>query len=359
MKKTLFVTLGIMLFLTACQDSVQEAEPVVRPVRIDEVGFKDGAAVRTFSGTAVTDKIINLSFRSGGIVKRFDARIGQRVRRGQLVGELDNVSARLAYEQSVSTLNSATSQLNTAKLTFNRTSSLYENGSASLSEFEAAKNGLNTAQANVESAQRSVEIQREQIRYGYIYAPSSGIIASVNTEVNENVSAGQVVAILNAGSEMEISLGIPESVINGISNGMEVDISFASLDVQVHRGVVSEVSPSVDVNTSTYPVRIAIQDPSSDIRSGMAANVSFSFDDSDSIQGLVVPANAVGEDGAGRFVFVIVEDANSGAVVRKQHVKLGALSSEGFEVLDGLQHGEKIVTAGLQTLLDGQAVRIQ
>ncbi|MEL6483262.1 MAG: efflux RND transporter periplasmic adaptor subunit, partial [Bacteroidota bacterium] len=73
---------------------------------------------------------------------------------------------------------------------------------------------------------------------------------------------------------------------------------------------------------------------------------------------LVVPAYAVGEDSNGRFVF-LVEDKGETTTVKKHPIKVGNLSSEGFEVVSGLSVGQKIATAGLQTLLNGQEVKLQ
>ena len=355
---TLWIT-GIAILLAGCGAEEPEKASVLRPVTYQEVGYSGGGNIRTFSGTAETDKVIDLSFRTSGILTRFDVRLGQEVKKGQLLAQLDNVQARLAYEQSLSSLNSAASQMNTTKLNFERVRSLYEKGSASLSDFENAKNSFRTAEASYESAERSVAIQREQVGYAFIYAPENGIIASVNAEVDENVSAGQPVAVLNAGADMEISLGLPESVITRVQNNTEVDITFTSLPGDSFKGICTEVSPSVDPNTATYPVRVRVIDPTDDIRSGMTANVTFNFDAAtaspESV--LIVPAKAVGEDGNGRFVFLL-EDQGASARVKKQTVQVGSLTSDGFEVLDGLQAGQKIATAGLQTLLNGQEVRL-
>ena len=346
-------------FFAGCSEDEPEPEKVLRPVVYHEVGFAGVGLARTFSGTAQTEKVIDLSFRSSGIVTRFDIRLGQRVRRGQLLAELDNVQARLAYEQAVTSLNSAASQMNTAKLNFERVRSLYEKGSASLSDFESAKNSFRTAEASYESAQRSVSIQEEQISYAYIYAPENGIIASVTAEVDENVTAGQPVAVLNAGTEMEISLGLPESVITRVQAEAPVEIAFTSLFGQQFSGVVTEVSPSVDPNTATYPVRVRILDPTSDVRSGMTANVTFQFDMAENPSAsLIVPARAVGEDDGGRYVLILDEDGST-TRVRKQPVEVGALTVEGFEIVEGLAAGQKIATAGLQTLLNGQEVKLQ
>lgn len=346
--------------MVSCGSDEEKSAKVVRPVQYQEVDYLSGKMVRTFSGTARTGKIINLSFRNNGIIVKFDIKLGQKVKKGQLLAQLDNVQSRLAHEQSLSSLNSASSQMNTAKLAFDRTRSLYEKGSSPLSEFESAKNSYRTAQASYESAKRSVTIQEEQIRYGFLYAPEDGIISSVKTEIDENVSPGQQIAVLNAGADMEISLGLPESVINSIQQGLNVKISFSALPGKDFKGIVSEVSPSVDPNTATYPVRIIISNSSQDVKSGMAANVSFDFGLKKPNENVVViPARAVGEDGQGRFVFLINENNDNFATVQKTRITIGALTAEGFEIESGVEAGQKIATAGLQTLLDGQEVRLK
>ena len=347
------------LLLIGCGAEEKKEETALRPVKYMEIGFLGKGESRTFSGTARTDKIINLSFRSSGIITQFDLKLGQVVKKGQLLAKLDNVQARLAYEQSITQLNSAASQVNTAKLSLNRVRTLYEKGSTSLSDFEAAKNSFRNAEESYKSAKRGVEIQQEQINYGYIYAPEDGTIASVTAEIDENVSPGQAVAVLNAGTDMEITLGIPESIINGVNVDMDVVVDFTSIEEDGFKGKVSEVAPAVDTNTSTYPVRVIVTNPSDAIKSGMAANVTFDFGNNSVAETvLVVPAHAVGEDSNGRFVFLVEGEGQTGKV-KKQGVQLGNLTAQGFEVTSGLSSGQKIAVAGLQTLLDGQEVRLQ
>lgn len=344
-----------VLLVSACGGEETQEAKVLRPVVFQEVGYEVALQSRTFSGTAETDKVINLSFRNNGIITLFNIRLGQVVRKGQLLAQLDNVQARLALEQAQASLTSAESQMNTAKLGYDRIRSLYEKGSASLSDFENAKNSWQTAQSSYASAQRSVEIQKEQINYGYIYAPENGVIAAVNAEIDENVSPGQVVAVLNAGNEMTIAMGIPESVINQVRECSNVSVTFPALANQRFDGQVTEVSPAVDRNTATYPVKVTLLAPTEDVKSGMAANVTYSFGQS-SENALIIPAKAVGEDSKGRFVFLVNGQSGGEGTIQKQHVQIGELTPAGFEVLGGLKEGQKIATAGLQTLLDGQEV---
>ena len=359
--KNKILILGLLLantFFMSCKGDANEEKPPLRPVSFQEVGYFGGEATRTFSGTAKTDKVVNLSFRNNGIITEFNLRIGQTVKKGELLAKLDNVQSRLNYENSLSSQNSAQSQMNTAKLSLNRVRLLFEKGSTSLSDYEAAKNSYRTAVASYESSKRSVAIQQEQIRYGFIYASEDGIIAQVNAEIDENVAAGQRIAVLNAGTDMEIALSLPENVINQVKENMTVEINISSLQNKKFKGKITEVSPSVDQSTSTYPVRIRITNPTEKIKSGMSANVTIQFiDEMPKTKILVIPAKAVGEDANGNFVFLI-EESGDKTEVKKQPITIGKLTSEGFAVEEGLTAGQKIAIAGLQTLLDGQEVKI-
>ena len=91
----------------------------------------------------------------------------------------------------------------------------------------------------------------------------------------------------------------------------------------------------------------------------MAANVKFSFGKISDEDLLIVPVSAVGEDSKGRFVFLVEPESDKIGLIRKQHIKIGELTNEGFVVIEGLSAGQEVATAGLQTLLDGQNVKIK
>ncbi|WP_298501650.1 efflux RND transporter periplasmic adaptor subunit [uncultured Maribacter sp.] len=355
----IILTLLLTLFFDSCKEQVEKKEEVLRPVNYRVVGTSDAQKIRSFSGVAKAGDEIELSFRSNGIMTTFNAKVGQQVKKGDLIAKLDNVQANLAYEQSVSALNSANSAMKTSKSALTRIKNLYEKGSQSLSDYETAKNNYESALDQYESAKRNKSIQQSQISYGYIYAPKDGTIASTNGSVNENVASGSVIAVLNAGTDINIEVGLPESVINKVKQGMEVEVNISSLG-EVLIGNVFEVSPIVDANSATYPVKIDVLS-NKDIKPGMAANVIFNFTTGEELNDntLIIPVKAVGEDGDGNFVFVIETKDDKTGTVRKQTIEVGELTSDGFKIKSGVKNGDKIATAGLQTLLDGQKVRLQ
>lgn len=361
MKSIYFIALGlfIVIFESCGNKNGEVKNERYRPVKYQEVSYSGIGQIRSFNGIARSDKEINLSFRTSGILTTLNISTGQTVSEGDLLARIDNSEAQLSLEQSLSSLNSSKANLNTVTSTLERTRTLFEKGSASLSDYENAKSAFASAKANYESAKRSVEIQQKQVGYGIIYSPADGIIASKNVENNENVSAGQIIAVLNAGSFMEVSLGLPENVINRVYKGMKVTANFPALQGRNYNGVVNEISPSVQEGSATYPVRIKLTGATNDVKSGMAAHIKFEFTKTDNRESLIVPIAAVGEDSKGNFVFVIEKQDENIGIIKKQHFKVGTLSPVGFEVISGLRPGQLVATAGLQSLLDGQKVSLK
>ncbi|WP_066630947.1 efflux RND transporter periplasmic adaptor subunit [Labilibacter marinus] len=355
------LSLLFLFIFGACKSKEEKKEEIIKPVRYEIVSKLNAQKVRNYSGVASASNEIELSFRSSGIVSVLKAKVGQKVRKGDLLMSLDNVQAKLAYEQSVSALKSAQSAMNTAKSSLERSKALYEKGSHSLSDYETAKNSFQSALDKFESAKRKKDIDQSQINYGYIYAPKNGVLASVDISINETVGSGQVVAVLNAGDDVHVSVGVPENAINKINIGMTTKVIFSSIEDQDFEGNIIEISPIVDPNTSTFPVKIDIPKPANVIKPGMVANVIFTFGSNSNQESnqLVVPVKAVGEDSDGNFVMLIEATNDNIGVIKKQTISLGELTNEGFVVKSGLTEGQKIATAGLQTLLDKQKVKLQ
>ncbi len=354
--------LVIFIGFSSCKEKEETKQEVLRPVKYEVVGTSDAQSIRTLSGTAKAMDAIALSFQSGGIITKVNHWKGAKVKKGDVIARLDNIEANLAYEQSVSALNSARSSMNTAKSSLDRVKSLYEKGSNSLSDYEQAKNSYQSALDQFESAKRNKSIQARQLSYGVIRAPKDGVIAWTDGAVNEQVSAGHTFAELNAGEGLKVEVGLPEGIVNKVEVDMQTKLKFTAIDNKEFDGRVFEVSPSIDPNSSTYITAVEIVNPIPEIKPGMATNVTFDFTTEQNeakSNALIIPVKAVGEDGNGNFVFIIESEDGKSGVVKKQAIEIGELTVSGFEVKSGLKAGDKIATAGLQTLLDGQKVRLQ
>lgn len=352
---------SFLLLITSCKDKVVEKKEVIKPIKYQVVGTSDAQKIRTFSGTVKAGDEIELSFRTSGIITKLNVKVGQKVKKGDLIARLDNVQANLAYEQAKSAVNAAQSAMNTSKSNLARVKSLFEKGSNSLSDYENAKNSYQAALDQFETAKRNRSIQSSQIGYGIIRAPKSGIIASKNVDLNENVSSGKTIAVLNAGKEINIVVGLPENTINKVKLGMLTTIEFSSIGNKNLKGKIIEIAPIIDVNSSTYPVKMEIINATDAIKPGMTSNVTFNFGEENKAKNktLVIPVKSVGEDGEGNYVFLVESTDGKLGTVKKHTIKIGELTEAGFEIKSGLNAGDKIATAGLQSLLDGQKVKLQ
>ncbi len=356
-----YIVIALILLFAQCKEKEEAKEEVLRPVKYMTVGAAQADQVREFTGTAKAGNEIELSFRETGVIQRANVKKGQRVTEGTLIASLDNVEANLNYERSLTELSSAESAMNTSKAELDRVKTLYEKGSTPLKDYQSAKNNYQNALSQYEAAIRNRDLQKSRIGYGFIYAPSDGIIADTQGKVGERVQTGHVFAILNAGDQKKVELELAENVINRVVVGMQVEVRFSSLPDQTFTGTVIEISPITSSNSGTYPVDIEIENPTEQILPGMAARVTFNFTTSlsDRPEAIVVPIKAVGEDSNGNYVYLIESDDATTGTVRRTPVEIGEVTAGGFEIESGLEPGQLIATAGLQTLLDGQKVKLK
>ncbi len=357
--KQLIVSFMISAILISCGSKEEAKEEVIRPVMYEKVVLGGGVQQRTFSGTAISGTETRMSFKVSGNIQSLRVKDGDEVQKNQLLVTLDNSDFQLQYEQADASVKNADAVEKQAKSNYERVRSLYENGSTSLSDFENAKANFESAKANESSAKKSRKLARAQLDYCKLYAPIEGTVSSLSAEVNENVSAGQTIMVLSSEGDLEVNLGLPESYITNVNVQDQVEISFSALQGEVFQGVVSEVSFSINSQTATYPVVVKLLGDTKSLRPGMAASVTFSINTSKPGQPdlLMVPVQAVGEDEQGNFVFTL-EATEEHYLIKRRTVTVGQLTAGGFEIADGLEEGELIATAGLQTLLEDMKVKL-
>ena len=109
---------------------------------------------------------------------------------------------------------------------------------------------------------------------------------------------------------------------------------------------------------TTFPVTVQLVSETEDVRSGMGADVTFTFGSADERERYLVPPQSVLEDRDGRFVYIVEPSESDRGVVRRKVVKVGELTGEGLEVLEGLSDGDRVVTAGVSRIHDGLEVKL-
>ncbi|MEO1515807.1 MAG: efflux RND transporter periplasmic adaptor subunit [Bacteroidota bacterium] len=375
MKYSVYASLVALLFLGSCgTEEAPEIKESIRPVRFAKVTKSLASSVNTFSGITQSSKEVNLSFKVSGTVNRLNVKVGDRVRKGQVIASLDAVDYSLEYDRALANeknaetqIKSAQTQRVTTKSTFERIEKLYENNSVPLSEYEQAKASYEAAESQYEAAQaqlvaasKQVEGARNQVSYARLTAPFSGVVTKVMVEENELVPSGNPIAELSTDSRPEVRVGVPETYISKVRKNQTVEIIFSILPDKKFKGTISEVAFSSG-GTSTYPITIQIDQPSPDIRPGMAASVIFSATNQSpsktDVAVVIAPPKAIGEGVDGNFVFVLQKEGEYHKV-KKTKVEIGNFLGSGFEVKKGLSEGDLVATAGLNSLLDGMQVKL-
>jgi RND family efflux transporter MFP subunit len=348
-----------LLTISGCRDEPPAREAVIRPVRFEQVFISGGKRTRTFSGVAQAGQQIDLSFKIGGTIQRVAVKMGDSVKAGDMLAQLDPQDTILEMEEAEASLLRQEADARNAAANYQRIEALYESNNTSLSELDAARAKTETAQAAVRSAEKALELAKRKARYTQLTAPADGAVAEKSISENENVQAGQVVLVLSSGSRPEVQVSIPEVLIARVKEGAHVGVSFDALPEKRFDATVREVGVASTAGGATYPVTVRLDQTDEGIRPGMAAEVDFVFKDQSDRLRFLVPAVAVGEDIHGKYAFIVKPSGDALGIARRVTVTTGALTADGLEIFDGLTDGDYLVTAGVHKLRDGQKVKFR
>ncbi len=358
-KPAMTIVLSFTLCFLGC-GSEEIVEEILRPVRYQTVFSTGGERVRTFSGVAQAGLESRLSFKVGGTITELGVKVGDQVKAGQTIARLDNSDFQLGVQQTQASLESARAQERNARSNYERVRQLYENNNASRTDLDAARAGFESASAQVKALSKQLQLARLQLEYCNLKVPVDGAIASVDVEVNENISAGRTIVQLSSGANIEVEVAIPEILISKVREGQPVTVNFDAIPGTNFSAKVTEVGVSATGFATTYPATVLLESSENEIRPGMAAEVAFQFSTEGERERLVVPSVAVGEDRNGRFVFTVeTSDEDGVGTVKRRLVVIGDFTEDGIEIFEGLADGSHVITAGMSKLSDGMRVQFE
>jgi RND family efflux transporter MFP subunit len=349
---------GSLLVGVACGPAEPPAEAQLRPVRTVTVQETGAERSRSFSGQSEAGTESRLSFKVPGTVIRVGVEVGSRVEPGDLIARLDARDYELAVQEAEAGLARARAELTAARSEYERIRRLYENRNASKSQLDSARAAFESSQASVEASEKRLEQAELRLGYTRLTAPTAGRIASVPVDRNENVQAGQPIATLTSGERPRVTVGIPEQLISQIESGDRVEVRFDALPIRSFTATVTEVAVAPLPGGATFPVTARLEDAAETVRPGMAATVTFRFRQPTRAGRFVIPAVAVSEDRRGRFVFTVEPVEPGVGVVHRQRVTVGDLTDAGMVILDGLEEGAMVVTAGISRIEEGMRVAV-
>ncbi|QDR82948.1 efflux RND transporter periplasmic adaptor subunit [Sporomusa termitida] len=348
---TVLLVLLASVSLTGCTktETAREDTPFVRSqlVRLDASG-----QAANYAGEVRGRYETQLAFQVSGKIMKRNVELGSVVQSGDVLMEIDAKDIAQTVNISSAQVASAQSQLSLAQANLERYRNLYEQGAASRMQLDQYQNAYEVALAAVRQATAQYNQGANQLGYSTLVADSAGVIAAVDAEAGQVVSAGQSVVTIVKNGEREIEINVPENRIDEMRNSQQVQVGFWALPGVTAEGKVREISPVADKVARTYKVRISLPTPPDGINLGMTANVTVAGPTD--LQAVYIPLSAVYQTGDTPQVWIIKD-----GMVSLRPIKAGAFGDGKLEVLDGLQDGDLIVTAGVQKLRAGQKVRYE
>lgn len=338
--------------LAACDDETPEAPEQVRPVRVVTAADSSGGRVVSIAGTIQSQTTVNLAFRIGGRMTERLVDVGDTVTPGEIVARLDPTDEENALRAAEASLAAANGQLSEARINYDRQRQLYERQIAARAALERAEQVLSTTQGAADAAQAQVGIARRRLEDTVLYADSGGVVTEIGAEPGEVVAAGRMIVQKSRDGGLDAVLDVPAAILEASPPDPDVTVSLSLNPAVTAAGRVREIAPRADPTTGTFRVRIGLIDPPEEMRLGSTVVGRTTFG---GLGGIELPSSAL-TTGDGTPAVWVVDPATS--TVSMRPIGVARFNPATVTVSDGVAPGDIVVTAGVQTLRPGQAVRL-
>lgn len=216
---------------------------------------------------------------------------------------------------------------------------------------------IDQAQAQVAQAQAEIRVAEVQLQDTKVLAPFAGIVGDIPVKIGDYVGKGNDLTTITKNDLLELNLSIPLSQSAKLQIGLPVEILDAQGKV-IATSKVNFISPNVNPNTQAVLIKANFPNNSGDLLNRQFIRARIIWDNR---PGILIPVTAITRLGGETFVFVAENNPQSPAgtpalVARQKPIKLGSIQGNNYQVLEGLQAGEQIVTSGILNLTDGTPI---
>ncbi len=348
----LSLTIAFALLLSACSKPAAPEEPI-RSVKVMTVGPQPLQSGLEYAAEVRARVESRLGFRVGGKLIARTAELGQRVKAGQVLAQLDPQDLKLAADAARSQVAAARTNLDLAAADFKRYQALKEQNFISAAELERRDTTLKAAQAQFDAAQSQLSAQSNQAAYANLVADSAGVVTAVLAEVGQVVAAGSPVVQLAQDGPRDAVFVVPEDKVAALKVGSSVAVRVWAGNA-TQNAVVREVAASADPVTRTFTVKAALP-AAADLALGSTVSVLPSSLQHSGLEVIKLPTTALRQQGQATVVWVL--DTTT-MTVRLQPIQVATADGNEVVVASGLTPGMQVVTAGVHVLNPGQKVTI-
>lgn len=344
-QKKILLWACLALSLVSCSTQSETKNKTEKKVETAEVqNVVHEAMERTYSFISRPYKTVELSFRVGGPIKRFDAQSGKFYRKGEVIATIDSRDFIIRKDE-------AEAVYRQAKAEFQRITNLYEQDNISGSAYEKAKADHARAKAAYETAEN--ELQDTQL-----VAPFDGYVQEIKIEQHQDVKATVPVLSFIDLSRIKVEAYIPEDVAKAFHRKKNIPchVSFTGLEGQQYEATETFISQTAMDNNISFLLTAIVENKDNSLFGRMSGEVSLPVFSASGKTTVFVPQTAVFCPTASNAAVWKVDKENR---VQRAAVKLGdAYGKNQIEILSGLDVGDRIVTSGIYALSENEQISI-
>ncbi len=360
MKRNKFITalFALSLLIVSCGSDhktsvAQNMDPVA--VKISNLQADNENPFVTASGKIEAANSANLSTRTMGYVNKTYVKVGDKVRKGQLLISINNADLQAKRAQVNANITKANAAFTIAEKDYNRFKNLFAHNSASQKEMDDITAHYEMAKAGLEAANQMKNEIDAQFAYVNIRSPFNGVVTNKFIEVGDMANPGVPLIAVESPKYFKVIAMVPESDISQIKSGTKVNVLVKSINKMVS-GKVTEVSTSAKNTGGQYLVKVVLNKTDASILSGMFATVQFPVEkNTNTVSIVLIPTTAIVKNGGLKGVYTVSEQNT--ALLR--WLRLGKTYGDKIEVLSGLNADEQYIVSADGKLFNGAKVIIQ
>ena len=333
-----YILLASVLVLAGCASNNQapqgmQAAPAAAPtVSVVTAAYENVPQNTLYSSTVQANVINNIAPQGSGRIQKLNVEVGDFVSRGQVLVQMDRVQ-----------LDQAALKLKNDETELERVRTLLAQGGISQADFDQLELAFNVSRSTYNNLLENTILR----------SPVSGVITARNYDRGDMYSMGQPIYTVQQITPVKVLVAVSETDYTKVKKGDKVNFTADALPGKTFEGTVNRLYPTMDAASHTFNVEVVVPNTKRELRPGMYVRADVSFGDNHSI---TVPDTAVLKmQGAGtRTVFII----NDEGVSEMRVVTLGRHFDGKYEILSGLEEGDKVVYKGNSSLKAGEKVQI-
>jgi len=348
------IVVAIALTMAGCAEEKAEAPPPPRAVRVVEIEPQQTPlATAQGTGRIQARTTSDVGFLVAGRLTERSVDAGATVKAGDLIARIDATDFQNKVTAAQAQVSAAQASVDQATPQEARMKKLLGDGVTTRAQYEAALQALQGAQAQLEGAQANLKLAEDQLKYTQLLAPTDGVVTATGPDVGQVVSAGQMIVQIAQHGEREAVFDVAPQHVSYAHAGMSVKVWLQGKPDEVITGTVREIAPNADPVTGTYGVKVSLPDAPNDMRLGAIVVGHAEVPGGSMVR---VPSTALLQTGAQPQVWVVSQPDNA---VKKQSVKVLRYDTDSVVLTDGVEKGDLVVIAGVNSLADGQKVSPQ